>query len=63
MTALILHESNKFDIVEGKIEADSTKQPLEENWSVLLPIPSFKLLVYAHDEESWHKWMLINSIW
>ena len=49
-TALLLHENNKFDILKKKIAEDSTKQLLEEQGTILFIIPSFILLVYAHDE-------------
>ena len=38
-----------FDIVKEKLEEDSTKQILEEQLTVLFPLCSFKVLVYARD--------------
>ena len=41
-TALLFRENKEFDIVKEKTKVNSVKYRLIEQWTVLLPIPSFK---------------------
>ena len=49
------HNKDKFDVVKVTIEEDWTRQLLEEQWSALFPIPSFKLLLNRHFGVKWHE--------
>ena len=49
-TALPFDENNKLDIVKEK----NRRQLLDEQWTVLFRIPSFKLLVTTHNEINWY---------
>ena len=47
--AHLFHENNAFYILRKKRK----KELLEKQWTVIFPIASFKLLVYAHVEVNW----------